>query len=64
METPGADAIRKWSAQLQDRFSMVGEYLWNFALLEGALDELIINMMGIYDINGHILTANIDVVKK
>jgi hypothetical protein len=41
------EEMKDWSSSLQECFTLVGEFLWHFALLKSELDSLLARMMGL-----------------
>jgi hypothetical protein len=64
METLNAEEIMEWRRRLEESWTLVGEFMYNFAMVESALDDLIGAMMGLEILSTTILASNISVSKK
>jgi hypothetical protein len=53
-----------WMVRSREAFALVGEFLWEFAMLEDDLNKLLRQMLGLESINGVILINHIDFAKK
>jgi hypothetical protein len=58
------EEMKEWHARLTECYKMVGEFMYNYALLETDLNQLLGQMMGLENPNAHILTSSMDVSKK